>query len=125
MLRSLDVKKAVGLDGVSPYIPKCCCDELCYLLCLLFRRVCRSEEFPLSWKVSRITPVYKRKGSITDPRSYHSIAVFPTLAMVFEYVIYSQSYRHLSPYIPPTQFGFMALGLKTVVLPYRSLLFRP
>ena len=38
MLRSLDVKKAVGPDGVSPYILKYFCDELCRPVCLLFRR---------------------------------------------------------------------------------------
>jgi len=84
VLRSVDVKKAVGPDGVSPYILKYCCEELCYPVCLLFHRVCRAREFPLSWKVSHITPVYKCKGSATDPRFYRLIAVLPTLAMVFE-----------------------------------------
>ena len=51
--------------------------------------------FPLSWKVSRITPIYKRNSSATDPRFYRPIAVLPTLAMVFERVIYSQLYRHI------------------------------
>ena len=91
MLRSLDVKKAIGPDGVSPYILKYCCDKLCYPVCLLFRRVCRSGKFPLSWKVSHFIPVYKYKGSATDPRFYQ-IAVLPTLATVFECVIYSQLY---------------------------------
>ena len=67
VLRSLNVKKAVGPDGVSPYTLKYCCDELCYPVYLLFHRVCRAGEFPLSWKISRITPVYKCKGSVTDP----------------------------------------------------------
>ena len=35
------------------------------------------------------------------------IAVLPTLAMVFERVIYSQLYRHISSFIPPAQFGFI------------------
>ena len=33
--------------------------------------------------------------------------MLPTLAMVFERVIYSQMYRHIAPYIPPSQFGFL------------------
>ena len=79
VLRSLDMKKAVGPDGVSPYLLKYCCDELCHPVCLLFRRVCRSGEFPLSWKVSHIISVYKCKGSATDPRFYRPIAVFPVV----------------------------------------------
>ena len=79
VLRSLDMKKAVGPDGVSPYLLKYCCDELCHPVCLLFRYVCRSGEFPLSWKVSHIISVYKCKGSATDPRFYRPIAVFPVV----------------------------------------------
>ena len=97
----------MGPDGVSPYILKYYCSELCVPLNVLFSHVCRSGEFPLSWKVSRITPVYKKKGSVTDPRFYRPIAVLPTTAIVFERVVYSQVYRHISPYIPPSQFGFM------------------
>ena len=107
VLSSLDVKKAIGPDDVSPYILKHCSNELCYPVCMLFRRVCKTGQFPSSWKVSRITPVYKRRGSVTDPRFYRPIAVLPTLSMVFERVIYSQLYRHNSPYIPSTQFGFV------------------
>ena len=51
--------------------------------------------FPLSWKLSCITPVYKQKGSVTDPRFYSPITVLPILAMVFEWVIYSQIYHHM------------------------------
>ena len=64
-------------------------------------------EFPLLLKVSCITPVYKHKGSATDPWFYHLIAVLPTLAIVFEHVLHSQLYCHISPYIPPTQFWFI------------------
>jgi len=99
VLRSLDVNKAVGPDDISPYVLKFCFNELCCLICLLFHHVSRSGEFPPSWKVSRITPVYKRKSSSTDPKF---IAVLPTLAMEFEHTVYSQLYRHISPYNPPT-----------------------
>ena len=73
----------------------------------MFQRVCRAVEFSSSWNVSRITPVYKHKGSTTAPRFYRPIAVLPTLAMVFERVIYSQVYWHIASYIPPSQFGFL------------------
>ena len=69
--------------------------------------MCRSGEFPLSWKLSHIIPVFKQKDSVTDPCFYRPIAVLPTLAVVFEQVVYSQIYRHISPHIPTSQFGFM------------------
>ena len=58
---SLDVKKAIGPDGVRPHILRHCANELCYPVCLLFYQVYNTGVFPLSWKVSHITPVYKRK----------------------------------------------------------------
>lgn len=48
-------------------------------------------EFPVSWKASRITPVYKRMDSVTDPRFYRLIAVLSTLS-IFEKAFYSQLY---------------------------------
>jgi len=33
---SLDVTKAVGPDGIGPYILKYCCAELCHPVCILF-----------------------------------------------------------------------------------------
>ena len=81
MLGSLNVKKAVGPDGVSPYILKYCRRELCFPVYVLFNHVNRSGEFPLYWKVSRITPVYKQKGTATDPHFYRPIAVLPTLVI--------------------------------------------
>ena len=65
------------------------------------------ENFHCHGKCNASLLFTKKKGSVTDPRFYHPIAVLPTTAMVFERVVYSQVYRHISPYIPPSQFGFM------------------
>jgi len=53
VLGSLDVNKAVGPDGISPHMLRYCCNELCLPLTILFTRICRSGDFPSSWKVSR------------------------------------------------------------------------
>ena len=59
VLGSLDVNKAVAPDGISLHTLSYCCNELCLPLTKLFTRICRSGDFPSSWTVSRITPVYK------------------------------------------------------------------
>ena len=102
MLSPLDVDKAIRPDNVSPHILKHCSNELCLPVFILFCHICRSGQFPVSWK---LTP---KKGSATDSHFYCLIAVPPTLAMVFERVIYPQIYHHISPYIPVSQFEFMA-----------------
>jgi len=53
-----------------------------------------------------VTPVFK-KNSCSDPCNYRPIAVLPTLSRVFERVLQPILERHLSPFIPVQQFGFM------------------
>ena len=107
VLCGLDVTKAVGPDGVSPRLLKNCCLELCHPLFLLFRRVSSEAIIPASWKIARITPVYKRRGSVTHPSFYRPISVLPTLALLFERVISSQLYNYITPFIPQSQYGFL------------------
>ena len=106
VLLSLDVIKSVGDDGVSPRILKSCAQPLCGPLTALFRMICRHTDFPTSWKISRITPVFK-KGSRSDPTCYRPIAVLPTLSRVFEKLLVTKLRRHIDFYIPREQFGFM------------------
>jgi len=61
VLRYLNELKSVGPDGVSPRLLKHCAKELTRLLIDLFQKVTRAAEFPKSWKVARVTPVYIQK----------------------------------------------------------------
>ena len=67
VMQTLDMKKAVSSDGVSPYIFNYWCDELYFPVCSPFQNVCRAGELPSSWKVSCVTPVYGHKCSTADP----------------------------------------------------------
>ena len=58
VLRSLNELKSVGPGGVSPRLLKHCAKELARPLTDLFQKVTRAAEFPKSWKVARVTPVY-------------------------------------------------------------------
>ena len=107
ILCSLDTSKSVGDDNVSPRVLKSCASALCGPLFALFRRICNTAIFPSSWKISRITPVYK-KGTRSDPTNYRPIAVLPTLSRVFEQLLISQLQRRILPFIPSEQFGFLA-----------------
>jgi len=104
--RSLNELKSVGPDGVSPRLLKHCAKELARPLTDLFQKVTRAAEFPKSWKVARVTPVYK-KNKVTDPQNYRPISVLPTLATTFERVLMPQLSAFLLPHIPEEQFGFI------------------
>ena len=60
---------------------KHCAQPLSGPLTSLFRKICRQSIFPASWKISRITPVFKR-GSRLDPICYRPVAVLPTLSRI-------------------------------------------
>ncbi|CAM9873261.1 unnamed protein product, partial [Heterosigma akashiwo] len=79
VLRSLDVRKLVGPDGVSPRVLKHCAPQLARPLTRLFQKVGKSGEFPSSWKVAQVTPVYKKKD-VSLLENYRPISVLPTLA---------------------------------------------
>jgi hypothetical protein len=106
VLRALDESKSVGPDGVSPRVLKHCAKELDGPLARLFQKVERAAVFPDSWKVARVTPVYK-KGDATDPKNYRPVSVLPTLATTFERVLMPQLSSFLYEHIPPEQFGFL------------------
>ncbi|CAN0002809.1 unnamed protein product, partial [Heterosigma akashiwo] len=106
VLRALDESKSVGLDGVSPRVLKHCAKDLDGPLARLFQKVERAADFPDSWKVTRVTPVYK-KGDATDPKNYRPVSVLPTLGTTFERVLMPQLSSFLNEHIPPEQFGFL------------------
>ena len=82
------------------------CEQSLWPLTALFRTICPSSIFPSSWKISRITPIYKH-GLRTAPTNYCPVAVLPTLSNVFERVLLPRLKKHIIPFIPPQQFGFM------------------
>ena len=106
-MKYLDVDKAVGPDCISPRILHDCYLELSYPITMLFHRICKSGTFPMSWKVPRVTPVFKNRGSVSDPLFYRPVSVMPTLALLFECVIGSQMYNFIAPFIPQNQYGFV------------------
>ncbi|CAN0099719.1 unnamed protein product, partial [Heterosigma akashiwo] len=85
---------------------KHCAKELGGPLARLFQKVERAADFPDSWKVARVTLVYK-KGDATDPKNYRPVSVLPTLATIFERVLVPKLSSFLYEHIPPEQFGFL------------------
>ena len=107
VMKNLDVNKAVGPDYISPRTLQSCYLELSHPLTMLFCHICKSGVFPASWRVDRIIPVFKSKGSAADPSFYRPVSVMPTLALLFERVIGSQMYNFVAPFIPQNQYGFV------------------
>ena len=87
ILRSLNVGKACGPDGLSARVLKECADELAVPLCKLFNLSLSRDVFPEQWAEANIVPIHK-KGSRKHAENYRSVSLLPLCAKVFKKVIY-------------------------------------
>ena len=97
----------VDSDGASPHLLKHFAKELARPLTDLFQKVTRAAEFPKSWKVARVTPVYKKDKVTYVPSKLSACFSTANLATTFERVLMPQLSAFLLPHIPEEQFGFI------------------
>ena len=64
-------------------------------LCQIFNMSLSTGQFPDSWKVARVAPIYK-DGSSSENSNYRPISVLPVVSRLFEKLIYDQLYTYLS-----------------------------
>ena len=64
---------------------------------------------PSDWKIARVTPVYKNKGSKDDPGNYRPISVVPTVTKIIEKNIKAQlvNYFTMNNFFCPEQFAYL------------------
>ena len=63
-------------------------------------------KFPSAWKVAKITPIFKGKGSKATPGNYRPISLLSCISKLCERIFYDQLYSHVAPAIHPAQSGF-------------------
>lgn len=66
LMKGLDVRKAVGPDGISGWVLKECAEELVGPIYDIMKRSLEDGELPLDWKRANIVPIYKG-GSREEP----------------------------------------------------------
>ena len=54
-----------------------------------------SLDVPTEWKLARVIPIFK-KGKRQDVNNYWPISIIPTVAKVFEKIIYDQFFKYLN-----------------------------
>ena len=117
-LSSLDVSKACGDDGIPGRVLKHCAGSLSYPLWLLFNLSMREGEFPESWKLASIVPVYK-KGDRKDVGNYRPISLLSLVAKTMEKLVKPKLLEICYPNLDDRQHGFLAgRSCTTQMLPF-------
>ncbi|RUA05525.1 MAG: hypothetical protein DSY43_04445 [Gammaproteobacteria bacterium] len=110
LLKTIDGKKATGLDNIPCKLLKIAADIVAPSLTRVFNQSIATGVFPIDWKLARVTPIFK-KGSKSDLNNYRPISVLPVVAKIFEKVIYDQLYTYLNSnnLLANCQSGFRSL----------------
>ena len=108
LLLKLDQSKSMGPDGIHPKLLATLStnNQFVEAITLLFQKCYSSKEMPLVWKTANVTALHK-KGSKTDPCNYRPISLTCILCKVYETIIRSHIFEHVSHLISKKQHGFM------------------
>ena len=82
-LNSLDLHKSTGPDELSTKLLKMIAILIAKPLAKLFNKSLQASKFPDMWKEAIISPIFKRKGSASDPQNYRPISLLCCLSKFF------------------------------------------
>ena len=95
IIRSLNINKVHGHDGVSVRMIKMYDESLVQPLSLIFRGCTDSGIYPDTWKKSNIVPVHK-KGDKQIANNYRPVSLLPTCSKILEKIILDSIMRFLN-----------------------------
>ena len=106
-LRTLNINKSPGPDGIHPRILKELADVLSLPLKLLFDKTIVLGKLPTKWKLAEVRPIFK-KGSKTSPGNYRPVSLTSIICKVFERFIKDRIFNHLTSngLLSDDQYGF-------------------
>lgn len=73
---------------------------------LYFHRIWTDKEIPEQWRISRITPIWKNKGSAHDPTKYRGISIGSILCKVGMNIVLKRLSEFYEKQLKNNQFGF-------------------
>lgn len=95
-LNSLNPHKSTGPDQLPTKILKMTAILIAEPLTKLFNKSLTDSKFPNLWKEANISPIFKRKGSASDPQNYRPISLLCCLSKILEKIVFRNIYNHLT-----------------------------
>ena len=87
LINKLKNNKSNGIDNIINEFIKFSPNEYKLLIVKLFNTILKTGIIPSSWNISFISPIYKNKGSRSDPDNYRGISLISCLGKPFTAVI--------------------------------------
>ena len=106
VMSSFPNKLTAGDDLIPSFIIRDTRFALARPLTTIFNLAIKSSTFPDTWKIARITPVYK-KGDASMIKNYRPISILSNFAKIFEILIYRNIYHNVKSLISIHQHGFL------------------
>ena len=112
-LRSIDINKSMGPDGIHSWILKDFSHILCGPICSIFNASISQSYVPLIWKSANVVTIPKVNPPVQE-NDLRPISLTPVLAKLLESYIYKWLWKEYLPHIDKSQFGSVR-GSSTVL----------
>ena len=89
--------KSTGPYGISAFFLQMVANEVAKPLTVIFNQSLQTGIVPSAWKLSNVTPIYKR-GDKSDPGNFRPISVVPVAAKLLEKLIANQLRSYLESF---------------------------
>ena len=89
-ISKLNNNKAAGNDDILNEFLKNCPEKMIKLITKLFNIVLDSGYIPTEWTIGILVPLYKNKGSTSDPDNYRGITLLSCFGKLFTATINSR-----------------------------------
>ncbi len=105
-LKTLDINKATGPDGIPAKLLKETASTIAPSLCKLFNKSLHLGVVPEEWKLANVVPVFK-KGVKGKTENYRPISLLSIVSKVLERRVFLNIKHHLCQLINKCQHGFL------------------
>lgn len=105
VLKSIDISKGAGPDGIPPIFIKKTYRHLSLPLKILFEKSLQCSQFPSYWKHANVVPIHK-KGDKENVKNYRPISILSHFSKIFEKIVYPVINNHFKTFLSDFQHGF-------------------
>lgn len=109
-IKNLKNSNSKDVFGMSNNLLKLHCESLTPHITKAINKHMFEGNFPDALKCSIVRPLYKKKGSKTDMKSYRPVSLIAIFSKIFESVIYRRLFEHcqVNDFFHLNQFGYKA-----------------